>query len=120
MAEPRIRRRFRAVPVTIATAAAGSTALRWDEVAGGSLLIGTSSQTTTVSSVQVQLWASTASDGTYSRLYDASGSAADLTIVRDSVNSTSYALPDACYGVGALKLVAGSTHLTTGTVMLKT
>lgn len=119
MSEPRIRRRFRAIPVTIATATAGSTAIRWDEVAGGTLRIA-AGVTVTVSSTQIQLWTSDSIDGTYGRLHDAAGSAADLTIVRDSVNATSYALPDACYGVGAIRLVAGSTHVASGTVSLKT
>lgn len=120
MSEPRIRRRFRAIPVTIATAAAGSTAIRWDEVAGGTLRIAAAVETTTIASTQIQLWTSDSIGGTYGRLYDAGGSAADLTIVRDSNNSTSYALPDACYGAGAIRLVAGSTHVASGTVMLKT
>jgi hypothetical protein len=119
MAEPKIRRRFRAVPVTLGTAVDASTALRWDEVAGGTLLLAAGT-TETEASTTVQLWASGDADGTFARLYDSDGEPADLTIVRDSANATSYALPDACYGVGALKLVAGSTHLTAATVMLKT
>lgn len=119
MAEPKIRRRFRAVPVTLGTVAAASTAIRWDEVAGGTVLIAAGA-TEAAASTAVQLWASGAADGTFARLYAADGEPADLKIVKDSVNATSYALPDACYGVGALKLVAGSTHLTAATVMLKT
>lgn len=119
MSEPRIRRRFRAVPITIGTVTQASTAIRWDEAAGGSLQIGThvtASQFVTA----VQLWASDRVDGTYARLHDDSGSPADLTVTRDSVTATVYALPDAAYGVGALRVVAGSTHLVAATVLLKT
>lgn len=119
MSEPRIRRKFRAISVTLASVTSSTTTLRWDEVAGGCLRID-AGVTTTLSSTAVQLWASNSSSGAFGRLYKADGSAADLTIVRDSVNATTYALPDECYGVGALKLVTGSTHLTSGVVMVKT
>lgn len=119
MAEPKIRRRFRAVNITLASVVADTQTLRWDEVAGGCLRIA-AGDTNTQFSTTVQLWAAGAVDATFGRLHKADGSPADLTIVRDSVNSTTYALPDECYGVGALKLVTGSTHLTSGVVMLKT
>jgi hypothetical protein len=119
MAEPKIRRRFRAVNITLASSVADTQTLRWDEVAGGALRIDAGS-TNTQFSTTIQLWASGAVEGTFGRLYKSDGSASDLTIVRDSVNATTYSLPDECYGVGALKLVTGSTHLTSGVVMLKT
>jgi len=119
MSEPRIRRRFRALPITIGTVTAASTAIRWDEAAGGSLQIGTH-VTVTQFVTEVQLWASDRVDGTYGRLHDDSGSPANLTVTRNSATSTVYALPDASYGVGAIRVVAGSTHLTSATVLLKT
>lgn len=119
MAEPKIRRRFRAVNITLASVVADTQTLRWDEVAGGCLRID-AGVTATEFSTTVQLWAAGVHDGVFGRLYKEDGTPADLTIVRDSVNSTTYALPTECYGVGALKLVAGSTHLTSGVIMLKT
>lgn len=119
MPEPRIRRRYRTFNVTIGTAVAGSTAIRFDEIAGGSLQIGTQ-VTATHFSTALQLWAAPAVDGSYARLYDSFGSPANVTLVQDSVNATAYQMPDAAFAAGALKLVAGSTHLTSATVHLKT
>lgn len=119
MPESRIRRKLRSFPVTIGTSAAGSTAIRWDEAAGGNVQIGT--QVTAASfATTVQVWSSNTTDGTYARLYDSVGSPASLTIVQDSVNQTSYAIPDAAFSAAAIKLVAGSTHLTSATVIAKT
>jgi len=118
MAEPKIRRKFRAIPITLTTAESSSNAVRWDDVAGGTLVIGTVSTNAT----SIQMWASGSLGGTYSRLYDSSGAAADLTLAGDTNTPTAYALPDACYGVGAVKLVAGQAEgtNTTATVLVKT
>ncbi len=119
MPEPRIRRRHRSFNVTIATAASASTAIRFDDSAGGVLQIGTQ-VTAAQFSTTLQLWGATSVDGTFGRIYDSVGSPANITLVQDSVNQTCYALPDAAFSAGAIKLVAGSTHLNSGTVHLKT
>lgn len=101
--EPKIRRKFKFVPVTLATSVAAATTLRWDDVAGGSLEMGTVSTNAT----SVQVWASEAPTGTFGRLYDATGQAADITLAPSTTEARVYALPDACYGAGAIRLVAG-------------
>lgn len=118
MAEPKIRRKFKAVPVTLTTSVSTATTVRWDDVAGGSIQIGTVS--TSASSFQV--WAAGSTAGTYSRVYAADGSAADITLAPSTSVSTIYAMPDAAYGVGAIRIVAGEAAgtATTATVMLKT
>jgi hypothetical protein len=108
MSEPKIRRKFKAVPVTLSTAVAAATTLRWDDVAGGTLEMGTVSTAAT----SIQVWASDATAGTFGRLYDASGSAADITLAPSTTEARVYALPDACYGAGAIKLVAGQAAAT--------
>ena len=101
--EPKIRRKFKAVGVTLGTAASTSTTLRWDDVAGGALEMGTVS----TSATSVQVWASESATTTFGRLYNADGSAADITLAASTTEARVYALPDACYGAGAIKLVAG-------------
>ncbi len=108
MSEPKIRRKFKAVSVTLSTATAAATTLRWDDVAGGTLEMGTVS--TAASTIQV--WASESESTAFGRLYNTDGSAADITLSPSTTESRVYALPDACYGAGALKLVAGSTAAT--------
>jgi hypothetical protein len=116
--EPKIRRKFKALPVTLATTTAVATTIRWDDVAGGGVLVGTS----VTSFTSIQLWASGTPDGTFGRLYNADGSAADITLAQSTTDSRVYAMPDACYGVGALKLVAGQAAGTAAStiVLLKT
>lgn len=119
MAEPRIRRRHRDFDVTIGTSAAGSTAIRFEDSAAGLLQVGTQ-VTATQFSTALQLWAATGVEGTFGRVYDSVGSPANINLVQDSVNQTCYSFPDAAFTAGAIKLVAGSTHLTSATVQLKT
>lgn len=118
MADPKIRRKFKAVPITLTTATASATTIRWDDVAGGALHLGTVS----TSANSLQLWAATSVDGTWGRVYAADGSAADITLAPSTVTPQVYALPDAAYGVGALRIVSANTHSTAATavVMLKT
>ena len=118
MADPKIRRKFKAVPITLTTATASATTIRWDDVAGGALHLGTVS----TSASTLQLWASTAVDGDWGRVYAADGSAADITLAPSTATPQVYALPDAAYGVGALRIVSANTHSTAATavVMLKT
>lgn len=119
MPESRIRRKLRSFEATIGTSVAGSSAIRWDEAAGGNIQIATQ-VTAAAFDTTLQVWASSSTGGTFSRLYDASGSPANITLVKDSVNQTSYSMPDPAFSAGAIKLVAGSTHLTSATVSIKT
>jgi len=116
--EPKIRRKFKSLPVTLSTATASATTIRWDDVAGGAVLLGTGATAAT----SIQLWCSGTTDGTFGRLYDASGSAADIALAQSATEARVYALPDAAYGVGALKLVAGQAAGTAVScvVLLKT
>lgn len=118
MAEPKIRRKYKSLPITLTTATAAATTIRWDDVAGGSLFLGTVSTNAST----LQLWASTTVDGNWGRVYAADGSAADITLVPSTATPQVYALPDAAYGVGALRIVSANTHSTAATavVMLKT
>jgi len=118
MAEPKIRRKFKSFPITLTTAVDSAAALRFDDVAGAALAIGTISTNAT----SIQVWASPSTGGTYGRLYDASGSAADITLAGNTNVATSYSLPDAAFAAGAIKLVAGQAAgtATTATVLLKT
>jgi hypothetical protein len=119
MAEPKIRRKFKSLPVTLTTSTAEATTIRWDDVAGGAIYLGTLS---TAASQTLQIWASPTVDGNWGRVYAADGSAADVTLVPSTVTPQVYSLPDAAYGVGAIRIVAGSTNSTNATavVMLKT
>ena len=118
MADPKIRRKFKAVPITLTTATASATTIRWDDVAGGALFLGTVSTAATT----LQLWGSTDVDGSWGRVYAADGSAADITLAPSTVTPQVYSLPDAAYGLGAIRIVSGATHSTAATavVMLKT
>lgn len=120
MSESKIRRKYKSLSVTLATAVADATAVRWDDVAGGTLLLGTVSTNAT----SIQVWASSAIDGTFGRVYDSAGTSADVTLAGAEVSATAtaYSLPDACYGAGAIKLVAGQAAGTaaSATVLLKT
>lgn len=102
MAEVKIRRKYKSLPYTMGTSPAGSSIIRWDDAAGGSLLMGTAS----TSVLSIQLWASDTPEGTFGRLYNASGAAADITLSASTTESRVYALPDEAYGVGAIKLVS--------------
>ncbi len=108
MSEPKIRRKFKAIGVTLSTAVAAATTLRWDDVAGGTLEMGTVSTAAT----SIQVWASDATVSTFGRLYDSSGAAADITLAPSTTEARVYALPDACYGAGAIRLVAAQAAAT--------
>lgn len=119
--EPKIRRKFKSLPVTLTTATASATTLRWDDVAGGSIFVGT--HATSSASQTLQLWGAATVDATsWGRVYASDGSAADITLAPSTVTPQVYALPDAAYGLGAIRIVSGTTHSTSAAavVMLKT
>lgn len=114
MSEPKIRRKFKAVPVTLSTSTAAATTLRWDDVAGGSLEMGTVATAVTT----IQVWASDATTGTFGRLYKVDGSAADMTLAPSTTEARVYALPDEVYGCGAIRLVANNAAATAATAIV--
>jgi hypothetical protein len=118
MPEPKIRRKYKAIPITLSTSTAIATTLRWDDVAGGALEMGTSSTNVTT----LQVWASDSEVGTFGRLYKVDGSAADITLSPSTTQARIYALPDETYGCGAIKIVSVSTNSTSASciVMMKT
>jgi len=115
--EPKIRRKYKAVPVTLSTATASCTTIRWDDVAGGCVLMGTGATSATT----LQIWASGSTDGSFGRCYDASGSAADITLSQSTTEPRVYQIPDAPFGAGAIKVVAGQAAATAAscTVLIK-
>lgn len=114
MSDQRIKRRFRSIPITLSTATAVATTIRWDDVAGGTLLMGTSS--TNVSTLQI--WASDTPTGTFGRLYKVDGSVADITLSASSTQPRIYSLPDETYGCGAIKVVSATTNSTSATAVV--
>jgi hypothetical protein len=118
MSEPKIRRKFKAIAVTLTTSTASATTLRWDDVAGGALEMGTVSTAVTT----IQVWASDAMTSTFGRLHKSDGSAADITLAASTTEARVYALPDEVYGCGAIRLVANNAAATAATaiVTLKT
>ena len=118
MSEPKIRRKFKAVPITLSTSTAAATTLRWDDVAGGALEIGTVSTAAST----LQIWASDATTGPFYRLRKIDGSVADITLSPSTVTGGVYPLPDETYGCGAIKVVSETTNSTAAVcvVMLKT
>ena len=116
--EPKIRRKFKAIPITLTTSSASATTLRFDDVAGGTLEMGTVATNVTT----IQCWASDAITSTYGRLYGSDGAAADITLAPSTTEARVYALPDASFATGALRLVANHTLATAAVciVTLKT
>ena len=116
--ETKIQRKYKTFNITPATSVASATTLRWDDVAGGCLFMGT----VATSATSLQVWGSGTEDGTFGRLHDSSGQPADITLSPSLVDARVYAIPDAAYGCGAIKIVAGQAAATAASclVMLKT
>lgn len=109
MSEPKIRRKFKSVGITLSTSSAGCTVVRWDDVAGGTLIMGTVSTNATSA---IQLWGSDSTAGPFGPVYSNAGQAAGITLAPSITNPTRYAIPDEAYGLGALMLVSGGTNAT--------
>ena len=106
MSQVKIKRQFRVVNVTITTATATSTTLRTEDMAGAVVQIGTIS----TNAATFQIFGNAVETGTFARLYDASGSASDITLAPSATVATVYALPDAAYALPFTKIVSGSTN----------
>lgn len=115
MSSVSIRRHQRDVEIVLHTTTNLATTLRLNDVAGGVISIGTIS----TNAVSLQTWGGTSETGTFRRLYNADGSAADITLAPSSTEGRIYALPDAAFGLAFLKIVSGTTN-STGTVGIVT
>lgn len=115
--EPKIKRKFRTFSLTLNSTESGSTAVRFDDAAGGSIATGTASSAVT----RLDVWAAATPAGPFSPLRKSDGSAVELTLSPSTSQGRVYSLPDECYAVGAVKLVANNAAATavTCTVMLK-
>ena len=116
MSQVKIKRQFRVVSATVATTTATSTTLRIDDMAGAVLEL----PTITTNAATIQVWGNDTERGSFCQLYDASGSAASITLAPSTSNRTAYALPDAVYAMPYVKFVAVTTNATAeATVVMK-
>jgi hypothetical protein len=117
MSHVKIKRYERDVSITLHSTTTLATTLRLDDMAGGAVSFGTMS----TNAATLQTWGSNEFEGTFRRLYDASGAAADITLAASSTEGRVYALPDAAFALSFLKIVSANTTSTgiSGIVMLK-
>jgi hypothetical protein len=108
MSEIKIKRRSKSFEITIGTATQDAATLRLDDMAGGVVSIGTAEAGLT----SLELYAAVSEDGEYRRVYDASGSAADITVVPSTAAGQVYSLPDAVYALPFIRIVSGNTAAT--------
>lgn len=115
--EPKIKRKSRTFALTLSATEGGSTAIRFDDAAGGAIATGTVATSVTALTV----WASSSPTGSFSPLRKSDGSAVELTLSPSTASGRVYSLPDECYPVAAIKLVANHTAANGAscTVMLK-
>jgi hypothetical protein len=109
MSEIKIRRKVRAVTLTLGTATGNATVMRLTDMAGGVISVGTMSS---AASQTLQLWGSIEEDGPYRQVHDDSGSPAVVTLSPSTAEGRLYVLPDAVYGVPYLRIISGSTNTT--------
>ena len=116
MSQVKIKRNFRVVTATVATATASCTTLRMEDMAGAVMQL----PTITTNAATINVWGNITDSGTFAQLYDSSGSVAAITLAPSTTNQTMYALPDASYAVPYVKLVAANTNATaTVSVVMK-
>lgn len=108
MSEIKIKRRTRNVSITLGTATAAATTIRVDDMAGGCISVGTM----VTAAATLQCWGAIAEAGPYRRIYDNSGSAADVTLAPSTADGRIYSLPDAVFAVPFVKIVSGATNST--------
>ncbi len=117
MSEIKIKRRLRTVDITLSTATSSATTLRLDDMAGAIVSLGTLD--TNASSLHV--YGAESEDGSYRRVYDSFGSAANITLAPSTSVGTMYAMPDAAFALPYAKIVSGDTNSTgtSGVVIFK-
>jgi hypothetical protein len=108
MSQVRIRRSFRVVTATVATATASCTTLRLEDMAGAVMQL----PTITTNAATINVWGNTTDAGAFAQLYGSDGAVASITLAPSTTNQTMYALPDAAYAVPYVKLVAANTNAT--------
>jgi len=112
----KIKRQFRVVTATVATATASCTTLRLEDMAGAVMQL----PTITTNAATINVWGNTTDTGTFAQLYGSDGSVASITLAPSTTNQTMYSLPDAAYAVPYVKLVAATTNATaTVSVVMK-
>ncbi len=117
MAEALITRQHRDTDITLSTTTSVATTISLGDMAGGLV----SFATMHTSSATLQMWGSATAAGSFRRVYKSDGSVVDITLAPSSTVGIIYALPDECYGLPFLKIIAASTVTTsaTGVVILK-
>jgi len=108
MSEIKIKRRARNVSITLSTSTSSATTLRMDDMSGAMVSLATMSTDAST----LQLYGAESENGTYRRVYDASGNAADITLDPSTTEGRMYALPDAAFGLSWCKIVSGDTNST--------
>jgi hypothetical protein len=111
MSESKIRRKSKVLACTLFTATADCSTLPMFDMAGGVLEMGT----IVTAATSINIWASDNTNGPFCQLYDASGSAASITLAPSTNDPRAYALPDATFAAHFVKFVAANTA-GTGTV----
>lgn len=117
MTEPKIKRKFRSFSISLTTSSTTAVPIRFDDVAGGGVVLGTAAASFT----SVSVWAADSATSTYGRVYKADGSVSAITLATSQTEPRFYPFPDECYCAGAVKLVADQAAGTSATcvVMLK-
>jgi hypothetical protein len=111
MSEFKIKRKIRAVSITLGTATAAATTIRVDDMAGGIISVGTM----VTAAATLQCWGAVEESGPYRRIFGADGSAGDVTLAPSTTDGRIYSLPDALFAVPYVRIVSGTTN-STGTV----
>jgi hypothetical protein len=114
--EPKIKRKYRSFSLSLTTSEATATPIRFDDAAGGAILLGSGGTAAT----SLAVYASDSAGGAFGPVYKA-GSAVAVSLSQSTGEPRVYAIPDEAYGCGAVKLVANNAAATTLTcvVMLK-
>lgn len=115
MSQVKIKRQFRTVSASIATATSSSTTIRMDDMLYAAVQV----PALAASGAVLQVWGNATETGTFTQLYGADGVAATVTVNANGTNvGTAYGLPAAAYGVPYIKLVATSTNATAAAVVM--
>ena len=100
--EPKIKRKSRSFAVALTTSTTTAVPIRFDDVAGGAIELGTSAASFT----SISVWCSESAESAYGRLYKSDGSVSAITLAPSQTEPRFYPLPDECYAAGAVRLVA--------------
>lgn len=114
--EPKIKRKYRSFPISLTTSTATAVSIRFDDVAGASVILGSGGTAAT----SIDVWAADTPSSTHGRLYK-DGSAISVTLSQDATLPRVYPLPDEAFACGSVKLVANNEAATSVScvVMLK-